>query len=99
MRLPRVRLTVRRLMMIVAVVAVCTWGLRSGPTNRILAAARRAVPAIIITSMQPETFNQRPAWEVRGIDADGTQWLLEISASGEVIMKEPVDYGPPSSAV
>jgi hypothetical protein len=100
MRLPNVRFTVRRMMLAVAVVAICLWaGMSLWPTSRILAAARRSVPGIIVQSVRAERFNRMPAWAVYGTDSDGTEWLLDISAKGEVLLKEPVAYGPPRSVV
>ncbi len=96
----RVRFTVWRLMVAVAMVAICLWvGVRLWPRNRVLAAARSSVPGIIIQSIRAEEFNQEPAWEVQGTDPAGTEWLLDISASGEVLMKEPIAFGPPRSVV
>jgi hypothetical protein len=97
---PRVRFTVWLMMIAVAVVAICLWaGMSFWPTNRVLAAARASVPGIIVESFHTEKFNQTPAWEVRGIDPDGTEWLLDISGSGEVLMKEAIAHGPPRSVV
>jgi hypothetical protein len=36
---------------------------------------------------------------VRGTDPGGAEWLLDISETGEVLMREPVAYGPPRSVV
>jgi hypothetical protein len=96
----RSRRQVRRIMLAAAAVAICLWaGLSLWPTSRVLVAARRSVPGIIIQSVLAEDFNGNPAWEVHGIDSDGTEWLLDISPNGEVLMKEPVGHGLPRSVV
>jgi len=82
-------------MVAVAVVAICFWaGTTFWPTSRVLAAARQSVPGIVVRSIYPETFNEAPAWVVCGIDPDATVWVLDISESGEVLMKEAVAHGP-----
>ena len=101
MRLPSVRFTIGSMMFAVAVVAICLRSARwaSWPAGPVQAAARESVPGIIIQSVCPEKFNERPAWEVRGTDPGGAEWLLDISETGEVLMREPVAYGPPRSVV
>jgi hypothetical protein len=95
-----VRFTVRRMMLAMAVVAIGLWvGTTLWPTSRILAAARRSVPGIIVQSVRAENFSGTPAWEVRGTDSDGTEWLLDITAKGEVLLKEAVAYGRPRPVV
>jgi hypothetical protein len=101
MRLPSVRFTIGSMTFAVAVVAICLQGARwaQWPAGPVQAAARESVPGIIIQSVCPEKVNERPAWEVRGTDPGGTEWLLDISETGEVLMREAVAYGPPRSVV
>jgi hypothetical protein len=86
-------------MIAVAAVGVGVWYLRSALAGRgaAIRCAARTIPSIAIESVRPEQFNSEAAWEVRGTDPNGTVWLLDISVSGEVLMKEPVDFGPPRS--
>jgi hypothetical protein len=100
MRMPHPRFRVRWMMIAVGLIAISLWvGVRLWPTNRVLAVARASVPGIIEQSIRAETFNDASAWEVHGTDPEGTVWMLDISAWGEVLMKEPIAYGPPRSVV
>jgi hypothetical protein len=60
-----------------------------------MAAARQSVPGIIIQSVRAVQVNQQPAWEVVGTDRHGTEWMIDIASSGEVLMREAVAYGLP----
>jgi hypothetical protein len=89
MRITRVRFSVRAMMVAVAVVAIGLWaGMSVWPPSRVLAAARGSVPGIVVQSIRTEKLNQTRAWEVRGTNPDGTVWLLDISAWGEVLPGE-----------
>lgn len=110
MRLPRARLTVRTMIvMVVALAALASgvvWAInrRSPPVGfpapaRIFVAAVGAVPDIAVTSARPETVNGARAWEIRGTAQDGTVWLIDVLDTGEVVMKEPVAHGPPPSVM
>jgi hypothetical protein len=98
------RFTVRSLMLTVAAVSISLWAIvRVGtilwPADPIIEAAKREVPGIIIESVRAETFNQQPAWDVRGIDPKGAEWIIDVSAESEVLCAERVAYGPPRSEV
>jgi hypothetical protein len=63
---------------------------RPGPPARVLDAVQNKVPGIKIESAQPETFNNRPAWEVTGTDKNGTRWMIDVRGDGKIIMYEPL---------
>ena len=92
MRLPRVRFKLRQMMAAVATVALitfaATWDRK--PPAAVLRSAQKQVPGIKIQRIRPEVFNDRDAWEVKGIDQQGLIWLIDVSPSGEVLMIEPI---------
>ncbi len=92
MSLPRLRFTLRRMMVAVAAVAVITFAAsrERGPPEVVLRSARKEIPGVKIQQVRPEVFNGRRAWEVRGIDGKGMFWLIDVPGSGEVLMKEPI---------
>lgn len=95
MRLPRFR--IRTLMLAVAVVACGAWYYLPKVPSREVAvrAAEGAVPGIVIKSVTPGQFNSQASWDVRGTDPSGTEWIIDIAISGEILMKEDVAWSPP----
>ena len=92
MRLPGVKVTVRWMMVAVATVAGITFAAtrEREPPEAVLRSAKKEVPGIKIQRIRPEVFGGRRAWEVKGIDGEGVIWLIDVSGSGEVLMKEPI---------
>jgi hypothetical protein len=43
---------------------------------------------MIVESIRPETFDEKPAWEVTGTDSKGERWMLDVRPDGDMIMHE-----------
>jgi hypothetical protein len=76
----------------VAAIAVITFVATQGsePPEVVLRSAKKEVPGIKIQRVRAEVFGGRRAWEVKGIDGKGLKWLIDVSESGEVLLKEPI---------
>ena len=51
----------------------------------VLGAAERAVPGIVVESVEREVENGVTVYDVEGESADGTEYEIEVTAAGEVL--------------
>jgi hypothetical protein len=58
------------------------------PPDSVLRAVQQQVPGMIVETIRPETVNEKPAWEVTGIDPKGERWMLDVRPDGEMLMYE-----------
>jgi hypothetical protein len=59
-----------------------------GPPSSVLRAVQQEVPGMIVETIGPEIFNDKPAWVVTGTDPRGERWMLDVRPNGEMLMAE-----------